>query len=1101
MRHWSLSDLALNRPVTIGMVLVAVFLLGVIATFKLPLAFLPTADITRARVRVDVDRTSPEVLEREVIRPLEEHVAGIRDTKRIRVSSGSWGVRLDLEFETGTDIAARKLELRERVDRLRGKLPDLVQRVEVSSSRGDADSPILRIRIAGKQNLENRYYLIERRIVRQLERIKGVARVELSGVEPHELEVAVDVEAVSRNGIVAEDITRVVRSAHQARGMGILRDAVTQAGVRTRASAADPRAIAHLPIPRRLASKSGGAAAVPTVGVSLAEEEPPGRQRFAQLGEVARVDLHPKEKRRGSRLNGRPAIDLDVFGDAGASVVDVSRAVRSAVERMRADAALGGIEVSVFRDQGEVIVETLGDLRDTGIYGGLIGIVVLFVFLHRLRTTLAAALCIPLSVLTACGVLFVRGEELNCIVLLGLVLCVGMLIDNAVVIVESIQLHLSRGEAPLVAAREGAREVGLATVASTLSSVIVFLPLVLGSDANPMTRFLRPLGGTFVIGLLASLFVSQSIVPLMMGRLAATSLRPTRHRVLSRLSWAYGWLIERTLRFPRLTVIAGACVTASAFVPVDQLGYELGDIESRPQGLPVRLEMIGSGDYRRVIGHLEVMEQALLPRRDELGIDKLACRYRDWGGDCDVYPQHATETEAEMSNFEARITGALPQQAGIKYHVGPGARGWHGRSRDPRVVNFVVRGEDMGVLNELADQIAAYLKTRLPAGDPNEPDGGGLDEITGPSNEGGHEYVISLDTERIHRLGLDADQIASKVSRAFQGLGLGQVQGPQGEVTLRLSSRAAGAVGGVGAIAAGAGKEPDLADVRDLRIDLPGGSELPLAALATFRVERSPYWVQRVDRQTEIRMKVRFYSAGHANRETIYRLLAQFRLPQGYSAGEGTRWWRRDQDANEMLIDLALCLLLVYAVMASLFESYLQPLAILVTCLLGCFGAPWAMWATGTTVDTVALIGLFILIGIVVNNGIMLIDRVTRLRAQGISRHDALRRAGEERLRPILMTAGTTILCLVPMLIHHPTLAGVYYHSIAIIIAGGLLTSTVTSLVVLPAAYTWIEELSLDAGFRWRRVARSRAGSRGRSGAGRLERERSDDEASDGPLG
>src|SRR5690606_28598399 len=184
---------------------------------------------------------------------------------------------------------------------------------------------------------------------------------------------------------------------------------------------------------------------------------------------------------------------------------------------LRVEPSLGGVDVAVFEDQGTVILKTLGDLRDTGIYGGLIGVIVLFAFLHRWRTTLTAALCIPLSVLAACGVLFLRGGELDCIVLLGLVLCVGMLIDNAVVIVESIQQHLQRGESRFRAAQEGAREVGLATVASTMSSVIVFLPMILGGGASQMYTYMRPLGATFVTALVASLLVSQLAVPLLMA--------------------------------------------------------------------------------------------------------------------------------------------------------------------------------------------------------------------------------------------------------------------------------------------------------------------------------------------------------------------------------------------------------------------------------------------------------------------------------------------------------------------------------------------------------------------------------------------------------
>ena len=227
--------------------------------------------------------------------------------------------------------------------------------------------------------------------------------------------------------------------------------------------------------------------------------------------------------------------------------------------------------------------------------------------------------------------------------------------------------------------------------------------------------------------------------------------------------------------------------------------------------------------------------------------------------------------------------------------------------------------------------------------------------------------------------------------------------------------------------------------------------------------------MQRLDRETLVRVKIRFVNAEpKANRALVDAALEGISLPTGYSVGDWVPWWKDRQSRDDMLINLGLCLLLVYAVMASLFESFLQPFAILLTCLLGCFGAPWAMWLTHTTLDSAAMIGLFILIGIVVNNGIMLIDRTVQLRAAGMPRAEALASAGQDRIRPILMTAGTTILGVLPMIFHHPTLAGVYYHSIAIIIAGGLATSTIITLVFLPATYSMIEDLALSTLSRWR---------------------------------
>ncbi|PRP93597.1 efflux RND transporter permease subunit [Enhygromyxa salina] len=1088
MRSWSLSDLALARPVTVAMLLVAVFLLGTIAMAKLPLAFLPGESVSRVRVRVNLTTTSPELLEREVIRPLEEAIAGVRELDTIRVSSGSWGVRMDLEFQAGTDIDARKLELRERIDRARASLPDTIQTIELSSSQGPADEPIMRVRIASDKALDGEYYLIERRVVRAIERIEGVASIELEGVEPHELEVALDLDAARSQGIALGDVGDAVRQTQRGRSLGSLRERRYDTGLRSPGAPARADHFAALPVERGAATAELEPDTLTLDETEATSEAASADVSFARVGEVARVGMHPKEQRRGSRLNGRPAINLEVFADAGASPVDVSAEVREVVDGLRGDPSLGGIDVAVFEDQGTMILSTLGDLRDTGIYGGLIGVIVLFGFLHRWRTTVTAAVCIPLSVLAACGVLFLRGGELNCIVLLALVLCVGMLIDNAVVIVESIQLHLQRGESRIQAAKQGAREVGLATVASTMSSVIVFLPMIVGGGGSGnMYAYMRPLGATFVTALVASLLVSQLAVPLLMSmklprlgqglRAAApesdsdSDYRSTRNYLLEPVARLYARFVTWTIERPRLTLAVGLTMCVSAVYPAKNMQVDMG-MDEKMVSMPIRLELTGSRDVEEVEARVMVAEKALLDDKDALGIDTLTCRYRDWGAWCDAFPGTEIESEQQMSDFKQRLSNALPEQPGVRYHVGE-RDGWWARDRDPREVQFVLRGEDMATLFEQSEKFAAHLAKRLPKGSADDPEAGGYDTITGPFNEGNQELHIQLDIDRLRRLGLRASDVAQMVSLAFQGVPLGSIRGPEGEVELRLSTgRLRDPVAGQ------ADEGPDLSDLEDLRIPLPqptagGAREVPLATLGTIALSRSPWWVQRVDRQTELRMKVRFFSAdSEANNAAIEQAKQGFVLPEGYSFGERTRWGRDEAEMVQLAINLGLCLILVYAVMASLFESFLQPGAILATGLLGCFGAPWAMWATATTFDLIAMIGLFILIGIIVNNGIMLIDKVTQLRARGVGRDEALALAGRDRLRPVLMTAFTTVFGLIPMLFHHPTLAGVYYHSIAIIIAAGLATSTVMTLVFLPSAYVLVENFSRTSREVWRSIAK-----------------------------
>ncbi|MCY1062095.1 efflux RND transporter permease subunit [Nannocystis sp. SCPEA4] len=1132
----SLSDLALDRPVMIGMLLLAILVLGAIATARLPLAFLPAGGTARVSLRINLQRTSPELVEREIIRPVEEAMAGLRGLQRIQVGSGGWGVRVNLEFVAGTDIAARKAEIRERFDRVRGTLPDAITRVTLDSW-GRSDDAVVKLRLASDSDLTRSYDLIERHVVRPIERIPGVSRVELEGVEPRELEVALDLEALRRVGVSAQAVSTAVREARQGRSLGVLREDVTQPGVRAPPVDADPQAFAALPIARSrgvaastsaattaprtsstatstasapasssMSAGTAAAAAAPAVSAtaSLAAQGPQGvgprattasvgpgvytstpvgsgvapatasaigqtsGTPPARVGEVARVEVHPRENRNFRSLDGRLGVDLSVYADAGASPVDVARAVNGVVEELQASPRLGGISAVVYHDQGKIILKTLADLRDTGIYGGLLGVAMLWLFLRRWGVTLVAALCIPLTILATCGVLLIRGEELNCIVLLGLVLGVGMLVDNAVVITEAIELQAQRGLPARAAVRAGGREVGLATVASTLSSVIVFLPLVFGDPANPMSALLAPLGLTFATVLLCSLFVSQTLVPLVMpmvlarGGVAEGTGRSGR--LLGPLIAGYGRLIALTLRFRRTAVVLGLGLAASAVVPTRLLNYNLSDLDPKPDWVEVSMQFVGSPGYKEIGERVRVVEEAVLAKKDALAVTHVSCAYSDFWGRCDVHPIERAASEADAEAFTKTIKQALPEQAGVRYLVGENNRGQMRGNPDRHEVELAIKGEDMGVLMDLAEKAAVHLRATLPRGSADDPESTGVDTVIGPYDEGSRELHVQLDGALLRRYGLRADDVARLIQTAFQGVPLGQVRGPEGQIELRLSA---------GARAGGAGDGPTIEELRDLPIPLADGGEVTVGGIATLERTRSPFFIQRLDRETQVKVKARFFAPEpEKNRDVVKKAMESFVFPTGYSSGEWSRWGRNTRSNFEVLVDLGLCLLLVYAVMASLFESFLQPFAILATCLLGCVGAPWLMWWTGTTVDTTAMIGLFILIGIAVNNGIMLIDRAIQLRAAGMDRDAALAAAGADRLRPILMTAGTTVLGLVPMLIHHPTLAGVYYHAIALILVGGLASSTIMTLVFLPATYSLLDDFARAGRLVWRRVAR-----------------------------
>ena len=936
MRRYSLSDVALSRPVTVGMLLITVVLLGAIGILEMPLAFLPSRATTRISVRVGINRTSPEVLEREVVRPLEEAVAGVKGLQRMQVGTGSWGMRMKLDFEPSADPDASKLEVRDRVERVRPSLPDLVQNIEISS-HGLHDDPVMEMRVSSGTDLTGDYYLIEERIVRRLERVPGVSRVELQGVKPHELEVAVDIEASARSGVSVGDVSTTVRDAQRGRSLGLLRETGSDVGVRTPAVPADPNTFEALPLPRegRQPLVDGSSATGPPDDATTTTS-------IATLGEVADVTLHPEENRDGKTLNGRRAINLEVFAAAGASTVEVTERVVEEAARIGEDPALDGIDLLVFESQGDTILKTLSDLRDTGLYGGLLGVLVLFFFLHRISTTFAASLSIPLSVCAACAVMFLQGGELNCIVLLGLVLAVGMLIDNAVVIVEAIAAQARKGLPPLEAARIGAREVGFATIASTLSTVIVFIPLLTGDPTTRIGAYLRPLGSTLAIALTASLIMSQTAVPLLMGRLLKPRPKITKHAILDRVARGYGWLIERTLKVPRLAVLLGLGLAGTVYIPGEPLiaNMRLEDPERQDDHMPIRFEFAGSRGSERIGGYVAEAEKVLLEKRDEVGISNISCGWGDYWANCRAYPAEAFQSEQEFEQFKQRLLDGLPEQAGVRYRLGERRHDWR-ENHDRNVVQFALRGEDMQGLLRLSEQVAAHLAMRLNKGTMEEHEPGDYDFILTPYEEGSMELHAKLDGDRLRRLGLTPDDVANRISFAFQGTPLGKVRGDRGEITLRMSAVTGRDGGGV---------EAGRVALRELKVPTDGRATRWCCRALRRRSSSSkrPY-LGATRRPGRPRCKLQCSVLRRPTRKANWKHRVRShggatQFPPGYSLGP-----RHDDGASQqpgqrcaMVINLGLCLMLVYAVMASLFESFLQPLGNPASrVILGCFGAPW----------------------------------------------------------------------------------------------------------------------------------------------------------------
>jgi HAE1 family hydrophobic/amphiphilic exporter-1 len=604
-----------------------------------------------------------------------------------------------------------------------------------------------------------------------------------------------------------------------------------------------------------------------------------------------------------------------------------------------------------------------------------------------------------------------------------------MLVDNAVVVMENIFRYQSKGLSARESARRGSREVAVAVTAATMTSIIAFLPLIFNKPSE-MNIFLKELGLTVSLTLLASLLVTQTLIPLATSRfIRARKQEPQRW-----LTWLEGRYVKTlgfNLRHRWITPVAGILITLSAAYPFMKIDKNFDTNES---------EMFVQVNYRpseelsleRKEDLVDIVEAALDPYRDQFHLKSIYSFWSDRWSMTRLYPHEDHATPEDMARIRSELRDKLPEIAGVRLEIMENRQFWR-QDRGKRVA-FQMTGEDSEVLSDLAEEARRRLE-----GIP------GLYDTFSSNQEGSQEVHVRIDRALAHRYALTLDQPAQVIGLTFRGRPLRKFRTPDGEVEMRLTLDER--------------DRESLSQLRNLRLQTAEGETVPLGSVADFRVVPGAERINRDDRQTSIWVGARYEDGNREDHmKAVQAAMADFDMPYGYAWSFGNFRERQQQKANEFRDNLLLALLLIVAVMASLFESVRQALALLVALPFAISGAAWTLWVTGCDFDQPAAVGLLLLIGIVVNNGIVMIEHINSYRRQGMERTEAMLLGGRERLRPILMTATTTLLSLVPIVIQKPTLAGVYYYSMALVLMGGLAVSTMLTLVLLPTTVSLGED-------------------------------------------
>ncbi|MFI5371731.1 MAG: efflux RND transporter permease subunit, partial [Candidatus Eisenbacteria bacterium] len=692
----NLSRWALRSPVTAGMVLLSVVVIGALSVPRLPLAFLPEVDFPALEVVIPYPDALPAQVEEEITRPAEEALATLSRVRRIRSSSSTNQADITVEFDWGTDIAPLRAEAREKLDRIRDQLPPDVDVIQVLSQHS-SDIPVLECRIAADRDLSRDYELLNRHVADPLRRVPGVAKVELYGVEPPQVRVDFRMAALEAHRLDAGDVLARIDAASRSVSAGRL-----ERGDQS--------------WPLRVVNQFGSLDAIRAMPVD---------DRGLALGQVAQVALAEPELDYARHLDRARAIGLNVIKESGANTVQVAKRCRQVLDEVGRDPMLGGIKVLTFTDQAKDIEDSINGLLHAGLIGGALAIAVLFLFLRNWVTTLVVGLAMPFSLLAAAALLHFTGRTLNILSMMGLMLATGMLVDNAVVVLESIYRHRQRGHGALRAALTGSREVLPAVVCATATSIIVFLPLVLGGRTE-ISTWIGEVGRTIIFTLACSLFLSLTAIPLAMGRLLPHRVAEPP-RVFLKLADRYQTLLRWTLAHRPATVGIALAVVLTAvlpFIPVDKNAFTATKVENVTLGY----EFADNLNEHEVERYVTAVEDFLAAHRDTIGYRNIYSYMTHNDALTRVYLRPADASDEGAARMRKRLRALLPQFPGLTLKFDEGDGG------GPSRLSVRVFGDPGPRLDQVADEVARRM-TLVP----------GLTEVRPGDEKGGQEVEVAVD--------------------------------------------------------------------------------------------------------------------------------------------------------------------------------------------------------------------------------------------------------------------------------------------------------------------------------------------------------------------
>jgi HAE1 family hydrophobic/amphiphilic exporter-1 len=1007
----SLTGTSIKRPIATTMVFLIIITLGTIGFRYLPVDLLPPIEFPQLTVWVNYNNVGPEEMERIVTERVENAIAGVPNVEKVTSSSSEGNTRVTLNFAQGTNLDEASNDLRAALDRLRRSLPPEVDPPGIWKFDPN-DAPIVVLGARSQRDLAEVTQIIERDLAKYFEQIPGVGSIDLWGGVYREVRIDLIRERLASSQVTAQDVITAINRENSNLPGGIVKDGLSDLYVRTLGEFSDIDQISNTIITVR-----NGAP--------------------IRVQDIATVTFDYQDMNRLSEVNDLPMIRFGIRKQSGSNTVEVAARIQTEVERlnmMRDD-----VDLIVIRDQSEFIQASIDNVRNSAVWGGILAIIVLFAFLRNGSTTLIIGISIPISIIATFALLYFNGLTLNQMSFGGLALGVGLIVDNAIVVLENIVRKRQLGSQKKESAREGTLEVTGAIIASTLTTSVIFLPVVF---MNTVTGVMfQELALVVVFALVCSLFVALTLVPMLSSQFLSIkkleedpAKRSRYQRMFDKMDAGYGKIVEKVLTKKSIVFAVTGTLLILSYIGLQDIPMEL---TPQTESDEIRIQMnMDSGTNITIINQylneLDVLVKEIAPMEEVLFYSK---DIRNGRAEIELAltpPDQRSILSSDIADeMRQKLDGAIP---GARINVRAQSGLWILRrifgSGDDEALRIQVRGYNLATASDIAQDIANRIQV-LP----------GIEDVRVGEREGRPEQRVNLDRERIAQLGISARDVASAIQTNVGGSRAGyyRVDGEEIPITVRLRPQ----------------DRLSSLDIDNVSVRAADGTIVPVSALVNTTMARGPNNINRENGQRITNITANLQKGvplGQAV-EQINAELAGYVLPEGFSIYFGGEYEEQQKASRDFNLAIIMALILIYMVMAAQFERFLDPLIVMFSVPLALIGIVPTLLLTGTTLNLQSLMGIVMLIGIVVNNAILLVDYINLMRRDhGMDLIPSVIEAGKLRLRPILMTTTTTVLGLLPLSFGVGT-GGEIQASLARVVIGGLTASTLITLVFIPVVY------------------------------------------------